>query len=335
MSVKIGVNGMGRIGKQALRAVFESPKLANDIEIVSVNDVDDIESVKYRILHDSTHGYFNKEVRLDGGDFLIDGKRIRFQSSRDPKNLDWSGVDVLLEATGVFLTRELAEAHLQAGAKKVVMSAPAKDETPTFVLGVNENEYRPETSIVSNASCTTNCLAPIVKVLEDALGIEEGFMATIHAATLSQNVLDGKSKKLLREGRATLNNIIPTTTGATKSVVKVVPSCKGKLTGISYRVPTMNVSMVDFTVRLKRPTHLSEIGALLRDASENSMKGILSYSEDALVSSDINHNPHSCVYDATASLALGDRFFKLIAWYDNEWAYANRLVEMAAYIAKK
>ncbi|MDC0257334.1 type I glyceraldehyde-3-phosphate dehydrogenase [Crocinitomicaceae bacterium] len=325
--MKIGINGFGRIGRLACRAALSNP----EIEVVGINDLIDIDYMAYLLQHDSVHGKFDGTVSIQDGHLVVDGQRIRVTNERDPEKLDWSSVsvDVVLECTGVFLTTELAEKHIKAGAKKVVLSAPAKDDTPTFVMGVNDSELKAEYNVVSNASCTTNCLAPVVKVLNDNFGIEEGLMSTIHAVTANQNTVDATSSKNWRLGRAGYQNIIPSTTGAAKAVAKVIPEIEGKLTGMAFRVPVSNVSVVDLTVRLSTSTTLDSINAAMKAASENELNGILGYENSDLVSSDFISDKRTSIYDAKAGLALNDRFFKIVAWYDNEWGYSNKLLDLA------
>ncbi|MDB3907679.1 type I glyceraldehyde-3-phosphate dehydrogenase [Crocinitomicaceae bacterium] len=325
--MKIGINGFGRIGRLACRAALSNP----EIEVVGINDLIDTDYMAYLLQHDSVHGKFDGTVSIQDGHLVVDGQRIRVTNERDPEKLDWSSVsvDVVLECTGVFLTTELAEKHIKAGAKKVVLSAPAKDDTPTFVMGVNDSELKAEYNVVSNASCTTNCLAPVVKVLNDNFGIEEGLMSTIHAVTANQNTVDATSSKNWRLGRAGYQNIIPSTTGAAKAVAKVIPEIEGKLTGMAFRVPVSNVSVVDLTVRLSTSTTLDSINAAMKAASENELNGILGYENSDLVSSDFISDKRTSIYDAKAGLALNDRFFKIVAWYDNEWGYSNKLLDLA------
>lgn len=325
--MKIGINGFGRIGRLACRVAMSNPA----VEVVGINDLIDIDYIAYLLKHDSTHGRFDGTVEVDGDHLVVNGQRIRVTNERDPEQLNWDaiGADVILECTGVFLTTESASKHIAAGAKKVVLSAPAKDDTPTFVIGVNDDELKAEYDVVSNASCTTNCLAPMVKVLNDNFGIEEGLMSTIHAVTANQNTVDATSSKNWRLGRAGYDNIIPSTTGAAKAVAKVIPSIEGKLTGMAFRVPVSNVSVVDLTVRLSKSTSYEAINEAMKNASENELKGILGYESSDVVSSDFISDSRTSIYDAKAGIGLSDTFFKLVAWYDNEWGYSNKLVELA------
>ncbi|PWL31575.1 MAG: type I glyceraldehyde-3-phosphate dehydrogenase [Fluviicola sp. XM-24bin1] len=325
--MKIGINGFGRIGRLACRVAMSNPA----VEVVGINDLIDIDYIAYLLKHDSTHGRFDGTVEVDGDHLVVNGQRIRVTNERDPEQLNWDaiGADVILECTGVFLTKESASKHIAAGAKKVVLSAPAKDDTPTFVIGVNDDELKAEYDVVSNASCTTNCLAPMVKVLNDNFGIEEGLMSTIHAVTANQNTVDATSSKNWRLGRAGYDNIIPSTTGAAKAVAKVIPSIEGKLTGMAFRVPVSNVSVVDLTVRLSKSTSYEAINEAMKNASENELKGILGYESSDVVSSDFISDSRTSIYDAKAGIGLSDTFFKLVAWYDNEWGYSNKLVELA------
>lgn len=325
--MKIGINGFGRIGRLACRVAMSNPA----VEVVGINDLIDIDYIAYLLKHDSTHGRFDGTVEVDGDHLVVNGQRIRVTNERDPEQLNWGaiGADVILECTGVFLTTESASKHIAAGAKKVVLSAPAKDDTPTFVIGVNDDELKAEYDVVSNASCTTNCLAPMVKVLNDNFGIEEGLMSTIHAVTANQNTVDATSSKNWRLGRAGYDNIIPSTTGAAKAVAKVIPSIEGKLTGMAFRVPVSNVSVVDLTVRLSKSTSYEAINEAMKNASENELKGILGYESSDVVSSDFISDSRTSIYDAKAGIGLSDTFFKLVAWYDNEWGYSNKLVELA------
>lgn len=325
--MKIGINGFGRIGRLACRAALNNPS----VEVVGINDLIEIDYMAYLLQHDSVHGKFDVSVSVEDNYLVVNGNRIRVTNERDPEQLEWAavGADVILECTGVFLTTESAEKHLKAGAKKVVLSAPAKDDTPTFVMGVNDDQLKPEHTVVSNASCTTNCLAPMVKVLNDTFGIEEGLMSTIHAVTANQNTVDGASSKNWRLGRGGYQNIIPSTTGAAKAVAKVIPEIEGKLTGMAFRVPVPNVSVVDLTVRLSTPTSYEAINAAMKKASENELKGVLGYEDDEVVSTDFISDSRTSIYDAKAGMGLNDSFFKLVAWYDNEWGYSNKLVDLA------
>jgi glyceraldehyde 3-phosphate dehydrogenase len=324
--MKLGINGFGRIG----RIVFRATVKRNDVDVVAINDLLDVEHLAYLLKYDSVHGNFDGTVEVKNGHLVVDGKTVRVTAERDPKNLKWDevGVDVVADCTGIFTTLETAGYHIQAGAKKVVISAPSKD-APMFVMGVNDNELTSEHNIVSNASCTTNCLAPLAKVVDDNFGIEEALMTTVHATTASQLTVDGPSKKDYRGGRSALLNIIPASTGAAKAVGKVIPSLNGKLTGMAFRVPTADVSVVDLTVRTKKDTSLEEIKAAFKKASEGSMKGVLGYTEDLVVSQDFVSDDRTSIFDAEACIELNSRFFKLVSWYDNEFAYSNKLVDLA------
>ena len=327
--IKVGINGFGRIGRLVFRAAVER----DDIEIVAINDLLDTEYMAYMLQYDSVHGKFIGTVKVEENVLIVNGKKIRVTSEKDPANLKWNevNVDYVVESTGLFLTNELAQAHINAGAKRVVMSAPSKDDTPMFVMGVNHKNYKGET-IVSNASCTTNCLAPVVKVIHENFGLLEGLMTTVHATTATQKTVDSPSKKDWRGGRAAIGNIIPSSTGAAKAVTKVIPELKGKLTGMSFRVPTVNVSVVDLTCRLEKATSYDNIKSAIKRSAENELKGILAYTEDAVVSTDFIHDSHSSIFDANAGIMLNDNFVKLIAWYDNEWGYSNRILDLIAYM---
>tara|TARA_B100000035_G_C20921708_1_gene518798 strand:- start:55 stop:999 length:945 start_codon:yes stop_codon:yes gene_type:complete len=307
----------------------------NDIEVVAINDLLDTDYIAYLLKYDSTHGLFDGEVTVDNNSLVVNGKTIRITSERDPAALKWDevDVDVVVESTGLFLTKETAAKHIEAGAKKVVMSAPSKDDTPMFVMGVNQESYAGET-IVSNASCTTNCLAPLAKVLNDKFGIVDGLMTTVHATTATQKTVDGPSMKDWRGGRGAGQNIIPSSTGAAKAVGKVIPELNGKLTGMAFRVPTPNVSVVDLTVNLAKPASYDEICAAMKEASEGELKGIMGYTEDAVVSNDFLGDARTSVFDATAGIALTDTFVKLVSWYDNEWGYSNKVLDLVAHISK-
>ncbi len=328
--MKIGINGFGRIGRLVFRAAIDR----SDIEIVGINDLIDADYMAYMLNYDSTHGKFKGTISVDGKDLIVNGKRIRVTAEKDPSNIAWSdiGAEYIVESTGLFLDKEKAGLHLKAGAKKVIISAPAKDDTPTFVMGVNQDVYQPEMDIVSNASCTTNCLAPLAKVINDAFGIEEGLMTTIHAVTATQKTVDGPSAKDWRGGRGAYQNVIPSSTGAAKAVGLVIPSLKGKLTGMSFRVPVPNVSVVDLTCKLKTPTSYEAIKEVMKAASENGMKGIVGYTEDPVVSSDFMGDARTSIFDAEAGIMLSPTFVKLVAWYDNEWGYSNKLVDLMQYI---
>ncbi len=324
--MKIGINGFGRIGRLAFRAALKR----GDIEIVGINDLVDPEYMAYMLKYDSTHGKFDGTVEEKDGHLVVNGKTIRVTAEKDPANLKWGevGAEVILECTGLFLTQESAQKHIDAGAKKVVLSAPAKDDTPTFVIGVNDSELKKEQTIVSNASCTTNCLAPLAKVLHDNFGIVEGLMTTVHAVTATQKTVDSPSQKDWRGGRGAYQNIIPSSTGAAKAVGLVLPEMQGKLTGMSFRVPVADVSVVDLTVRLEKPATYEQIKQAFKDASEGSMKGVVGYTEDDVVSSDFIGDTRTCIFDAKAGIALNDNFVKVVAWYDNEWGYSNKLIEL-------
>lgn len=332
MSVKVGINGFGRIGKLALQAALEN----DEVEVVAVNDpFIAADNMAYMVKYDSMHGRFKGEIKSEEGKLIVNGKTVNVYNEMDPNNIPWgeNGVEYVLECSGVFTTTEKAQAHLNAGAKKVVISAPSKD-APMFVMGVNEDKYDPSMNIVSNASCTTNCLAPLAKVINDNFGIKEGLMTTVHSITATQKTVDGASKKDWRGGRAAGGNIIPSSTGAAKAVGKVIPELSGKLTGMAFRVPTMDVSVVDLTCNLERPTTYEEICAVVKKASEGSMKGIVEYVDEDVVSSDFLTDSHTSIFDAKAGIMLTDTFVKLVAWYDNEWGYANKLVDLAAHMAK-
>jgi len=330
--MKIGINGFGRIGRLAFRAAMERP----DLEVVGINDLVEPDYMAYMLKYDSTHGQFKGTIAVEGGHLVVNGKTIRVTAEKDPANLKWGevGAEVVIESTGLFLTQDTAQKHIDAGAKKVVMSAPAKDDTPTFVMGVNHTELRADQTIVSNASCTTNCLAPIAKVLNDKFGIEEGLMSTIHAVTATQKTVDGPSHKDWRGGRGAYQNIIPSSTGAAKAVALVIPALKGKLTGMSFRVPVPDVSVVDLTVRLKTPATYADIKTAMKEASEGSMKGILGYTEDEVVSEDFKGDARTSIFDAKAGIALNDNFVKVVSWYDNEWGYSNKLIDLVQELGK-
>ena len=331
MTIKVGINGFGRIGRFVFRAACER----NDIEIVGINDLLDADYMAYMLKYDSTHGKFNGTVDVVDGHLVVNGKTIRATSERNPADLAWDaiGVDVVVEATGLFLTDETARKHIEAGAKKVVLSAPSKDATPMFVMGVNHNKYAGQ-DIVSNASCTTNCLAPLAKVLNDNFGIVDGLMTTVHATTATQKTVDSPSSKDWRGGRGASQNIIPSSTGAAKAVGKVIPALNGKLTGMAFRVPTANVSVVDLTVNLAKPATYAEICAAMKAASEGDMQGVMGYTEDAVVSQDFIGDIRTSVFDATAGIALTDTFVKLVAWYDNEIGYSNKVLDLVAHISE-
>jgi glyceraldehyde 3-phosphate dehydrogenase len=328
--VKIGINGFGRIG----RLVFRAAQTRDDIQVVAINDLIDVEYMAYMLKYDTVHGKFDGTVEVVDGKLVVNGNPIRITSERNPEDLKWdeAGAEYVVESTGLFLTREKAEAHLRAGAKRVIMSAPSKDDTPMFVFGVNNKTYAGQ-DIVSNASCTTNCLAPIVKVLNENFGLVEGLMTTVHAATATQKTVDGPSVKDWRGGRAVVGNIIPSSTGAAKAVGVVIPEMKGKLTGMSFRVPTADVSVVDLTCRLAKPCTYEEIKAAMKKASEGELKGILGYTEDAVVSSDFLHDSRTSIFDANAGIQLNENFVKVVSWYDNEWGYSNKVLEMIKYMS--
>ena len=330
--IKVGINGFGRIG----RLVFRAAQKRDDIVVVGINDLIDVEYMAYMLKYDTMHGQFDGSVEIKNGNLVVNGNEIRVTAEKDPANLRWNevGAEYVVESTGLFLTKEKAEAHLKAGAKRVVMSAPSKDDTPMFVYGVNHKTYAGQ-SIISNASCTTNCLAPLTKVLNDNFGVVNGLMTTVHSTTATQKTVDGPSAKDWRGGRAAAGNIIPSTTGAAKAVGKVIPELNGKLTGISMRVPTLDVSVVDLTVNLAKPATKADICAAMKEAAEGELKGILGYTEDAVVSSDFLGDPRTSIFDANAGVYLTDTFVKVISWYDNEWGYSCKLLEMIAYTADK
>ena len=331
--VKLGINGFGRIGRMVFRAAVEN--FSNDIEVVGINDLLDPEYLAYMLKYDSVHGAFKGDVKVEDGHLVVNGKKIRVTAEMDPANLKWNEVeaDVVVESTGFFLTDETARKHIQAGAKKVIMSAPSKDSTPMFVYGVNHKTYAGQ-DIISNASCTTNCLAPITKVLNDKFGVKRGLMTTVHAATATQKTVDGPSKKDWRGGRGILENIIPSSTGAAKAVGKVLPELNGKLTGMSLRVPTSDVSFVDLTCELNTPATYDEICAAMKEASEGELKGVLGYTDEPLVSTDFRNDSRTSIFDVKAGIQLDPTFVKVCAWYDNEWGYPNKVLEMARVIAK-
>ena len=332
MTIRVGINGFGRIG----RLVFRAAQERNDIEIVGINDLIDVEYMAYMLRYDTMHGQFKGSVEVKDGKLVVNGKSIRVTAEKDPANLKWNevGADYVVESTGLFLTKEKAQGHIAAGAKYVVMSAPSKDDTPMFVCGVNTDSYVKGTQFVSNASCTTNCLAPIAKVLNDVFGIEDGLMTTGHSTTATQKTVDGPSVKDWRGGRAASGNIIPSSTGAAKAVGKVIPSLNGKLTGMSFRVPTLDVSVVDLTVNLKKAASYEEICAAMKKASEGELKGILGYTEDDVVSSDFLGDSRTSIFDAKAGIQLTPTFVKVVSWYDNEWGYSNKVLDLVAHMAK-
>ena len=330
MALRIGINGFGRIGRLAFRRACT----LGDVEVVGINDLIDVDYISYMLRHDSTHGRFSGDVRIENGQLVVNGNRVRISAERDPNNLNWGeiGVDYVLESTGFFLTDETARAHITAGAKRVVMSAPSKDDTPIFVMGVNNHTYAGQ-AIVSNASCTTNCLAPIAKVVNDNFGIVSGLMTTVHATTATQKTVDSPSVKDWRGGRGAGQNIIPSSTGAAKAVGRVIPELNGKLTGMAFRVPTPNVSVVDLTVNLAKPASYEAIKAAMKAASEGPMAGILGYTEDDVVSTDFLGESCTSVFDAGAGIALTDTFVKLVSWYDNEWGYSCKCIDLIRHMA--
>ena len=328
-NLKLGINGFGRIGRIVFRATLNKP----NVEIVGINDLLEVEHLAYLLKYDSVHGRFDGTVEVKDGHLVVNGKTIRITAERDPRNLKWDevGADVVADCTGIFTTLEMAQQHIDAGAKKVVISAPSAD-APMFVMGVNHKSVKASDTIVSNASCTTNCLAPMAKIIDDAFGLEEGLMTTVHAATATQLTVDGSSRKDYRGGRSVLTNIIPSSTGAAKAVGKVIPKLNGKLTGMSFRVPVADVSVVDLTFKTEKDTSLAEIKKAFKAASEGEMKGIVGYTEDMVVSQDFVGETNTCVFDAEASIELNSRFFKVVGWYDNEFAYSTKLVELAQHI---
>jgi glyceraldehyde 3-phosphate dehydrogenase len=332
MTIKIGINGFGRIGRMVFRAAVQN--FANDIEIVGINDLLEPDYLAYMLKYDSVHGRFKGEVSVDGNTLVVNGKPIRLTAVKNPAELKWDevGADVVVESTGLFLTKETCEAHIKAGAKKVIQSAPSKDDTPMFVYGVNHETYAGQ-AIISNASCTTNCLAPVAKVLDDNFGIKRGLMTTVHAATATQKTVDGPSNKDWRGGRGILENIIPSSTGAAKAVGVVLPQLKGKLTGMAFRVPTSDVSVVDLTIELNKEASYAEICAAMKAASEGAMKGVLGYTEDKVVATDFRGESCTSVFDAEAGIALDKTFVKVVSWYDNEWGYSNKVLEMVRVMA--
>ena len=331
MTIKVGINGFGRIGRMVFRAAIEN---FDDIEVVAINDLLEPDYLAYLLRHDSVHRKFKGDVAVENGHLVVNGKTVRLTAERNPEDLKWDevGADVVVESTGIFLTEETASAHLKAGAKRVVLSAPSKDSTPMFVYGVNHETYDGQ-AIVSNASCTTNCLAPLAKVVHDNFGIKRGLMTTVHAATASQNPVDGPSRKDWRAGRGILENIIPSTTGAAKAVGKVIPELNGLLTGMAFRVPTSNVSVVDLTVELNKDVAYKDICSAMKEASEGALKGVLAYTDQAVVSTDFVGESCTSTFDATAGLALDDNFVKLVSWYDNEWGYSNKMLDMVRVVS--
>ncbi len=332
MAIKVGINGFGRIGRNVLRSAIQN---FPDIEIVAINDLLEPDYLAYMLQYDSVHGRFEGKVSVDGNTLIVNGNKIRLTQERDPANLKWGevGADIVLEATGLFLDKPAGEKHLAAGAKKVIFSAPSKDDTPMFVFGVNDKTYKGE-AIISNASCTTNCLAPVAKVLNDKWGIKRGLMTTVHAATATQKTVDGPSNKDWRGGRGILENIIPSSTGAAKAVGVVIPSLNKKLTGMSFRVPTSDVSVVDLTCELNTQATLKEICAEMKAQSEGALKGVLGYTDDKVVATDFRGDTRTSIFDADASIALDGTFVKIVAWYDNEWGYSNKCLEMVRVVAK-
>jgi glyceraldehyde 3-phosphate dehydrogenase len=328
--MKVGINGFGRIGRLVFRAAMHNP----NVQIVGINDLIDVDYMAYMLKYDSTHGIFKGTIDVEGGQLVVNGKKIRVTAERDPANLKWDeiGAEYIVESTGLFLTLDTGAKHIAAGAKRVIMSAPAKDDTPTFVMGVNHLKYTADMTIVSNASCTTNCLAPIAKVLNDNFGILEGLMTTVHAVTATQKTVDGPSAKDWRGGRGAYQNIIPSSTGAAKAVGLVIPELKGKLTGMSFRVPTPDVSVVDLTCRLEKGASYDTIKAAMKKASENEMKGILGYTEDEVVSTDFLGDARTSIFDAKAGISLNDNFVKVVSWYDNEWGYSNKVVDLICHM---
>ncbi|WP_010232002.1 type I glyceraldehyde-3-phosphate dehydrogenase [Gillisia marina] len=330
MSTKIGINGFGRIG----RIAFRNAVLNDAVEVVAVNDLLDIDHLAYLLEYDSVHGKFDGTIEVKDGNLVVNGNKIRVTAERNPENLKWdeANAEIVIDCTGIFTTLESAQGHIRGGAKKVVISAPSKD-VPMFVMGVNHKDVKATDTIVSNASCTTNCLAPMAKLVNDEFGLVEGLMTTIHAATASQSTVDAPDKKNYRLGRSALNNIIPTSTGAAVAVTKVIPELKGKLTGMAFRVPTADVSVVDLTVRTEKSVTIEEVKAAFKKASEGAYKGVISYTDEMVVSQDFVSNPYTCNFDAEAGIALNDNFFKLVAWYDNEYAYSAKIIELVSHVA--
>jgi glyceraldehyde 3-phosphate dehydrogenase len=328
--IKVGINGFGRIGRLAFRAAFKR----NDIEIVGINDLLEVDYIAYMLKYDTVHGRFDGKVEVKDGKLIVNGQSIRITSEKSPANLKWNevGAEYILECTGFFLSKESAVGHITAGAKYVVMSGPSKDDTPMFVMGVNQNKFTKDMQFVSNASCTTNCLAPIAKVLNDNFGIVEGLMTTVHSTTATQKTVDGPSNKDWRGGRAAAANIIPSSTGAAKAVTKVIPELKGKLTGMAFRVPTLNVSVVDLTCRIEKAASYDTIKKAMKDAADGPLKGILGYTEDAVVSSDFIGDARTSIFDAGAGISLNDNFVKVVAWYDNEWGYSCKLLDLIVHM---
>ncbi|HEY2977581.1 MAG TPA: type I glyceraldehyde-3-phosphate dehydrogenase [Burkholderiaceae bacterium] len=332
MAIKIGINGFGRIGRMVFRAAVQNFK---DIEVVGINDLLEPDYLAYMLKYDSVHGRFKGDIAVDGNTLIVNGQKIRLTAVKDPAELKWNevGADIVVESTGLFLTKETGEKHLKAGAKKVILSAPSKDDTPMFVYGVNDKSYAGQ-AIISNASCTTNCLAPVAKVLNDKWGIKRGLMTTIHATTATQKTVDGPSNKDWRGGRGILENIIPSSTGAAKAVGVVIPELNKKLTGMAFRVPTSDVSVVDLTVELNNPATYAEICAEMKSQSQGALKGVLAYTEDKVVATDFRGEPCTSVFDAEAGIALDGTFVKVVSWYDNEWGYSNKVLEMVRVVAR-
>ena len=330
MNIKVGINGFGRIGRLVMRAPLER----DNVDVLAVNDpFIDIDYMKYMLTYDSIHGKLNADIKVEGNNLVINGKKVRVYNFKDPNEIPWSeaGVEYVVESSGVFTTEEKASAHFTGGAKKVIISAPSKD-AKMFVMGVNHEEYTKDMNVVSNASCTTNCLAPLAKVINDNFGIKEGLMTTVHSTTATQKTVDGPSNKDWRGGRAAAGNIIPSSTGAAKAVGKVIPELNGKLTGMSFRVPTLDVSVVDLTCTLNKPATYDEIVDAVKKACETNLKGIMSWTDEALVSSDFIHDPHTSIFDVKAGIALSDTFVKLVSWYDNEWGYSNKVIDLIAHM---
>ena len=331
MMIKVGINGFGRIGRLVMRASLDR----KDIDVVAINDpFIDLDYMKYMLKFDTIHGKLDKEIEIKDGNLVIDGKEIKVYNCKEPSEINWSeaGAEYIVESSGVFASSEKAAAHMIGGAKKVVITAPTKDDTPMFVMGVNNSEYKKDMTIVSNASCTTNCLAPLAKIIHENFGIEEGLMTTVHSVTATQKTVDGPSKKDWRGGRAATYNIIPSSTGAAKAVGKVIPELKGKLTGMAFRVPTLDVSVVDLTCRLKKAATYDEIVEKIKNACDNELKGIMSYTDEDVVSSDFIHDPHISIFDIKAGIALNDNFVKLVSWYDNEWGYSNKVLDLVSHM---
>lgn len=331
--IRVGINGFGRIGRLVLRASLNNP----NIEVVAINDLIEAEYLAYLLKYDSIHGGIDVEVSNKKNSIVVDGKQIRVTNERNPEKIDWASVEVtyVVESTGLFLTKDLASKHIKAGAKKVIVSAPTKDNTPMFVYGVNHHLYTDDMDVISNASCTTNCLAPIVQVLDSAFGIDSGLMTSVHAVTSTQQVVDGISEKNWRLGRSAYQNIIPSSTGAAHAVAKVIPHLNGRLTGMAFRVPVANVSVVDFSVNLKKDTSYENICKLMKSAAENKLNGVLAYIDDLCVSSDFISNSHTSIFDAKAGLEISPRFFKIVSWYDNEWGYSCKILDMIHYMEQQ